>query len=249
MYKLHIQNEKVRANIALIIETIRHLKQGQGRELHVLSLSFALNPRTGLLQIEPLERKLIDIHLDVHQREVCVVERGTEHLFDLQEIDPQAQQVLSETCHYLKLALGHLRDIHEIVYIQLDPSMDEIKGKSLIHEAWHGLERKDAELILLNTMPGTYLFRKDRFAGVMEEILSAVKKSRIFCLTLTYLDPEGQVRDKTIVTWKDHWLFYDDDPTLSGNYFQSLEDLLFSMGSILKRPLPAVKIKTTKTFM
>jgi hypothetical protein len=247
MFKLHIQNEKVRANIALIIETIRHQKPGHERELHKLSLSFALDPQTGLLRLEA--PGLIDIHLNIDEREVRVVKRETEHLFNLQEIDPSAQQVLSETCHYLKLALGHLRHIHELAHIELDPSMDEIKGKSLIHEAWHAIERKDAELILLNTMPGTYLFRKDRFAGVMEEILSAAKKSRIFCLTLTYLDPEGQVRDKTIVTWKDHWLFYDDDPTLSGSYFHSLEDLLFSMGSVLKRPLPAVKVKASKNFM
>lgn len=246
MFKLHIQNEKVRSNVALVIETIRHLKQSHGREIHELNLSFALDPQTGLLRVGVSEHKLIDIHLSIDKKEVRVVERGTTHLFNLEEIDPQAQQVLSETCHYLKLALGHLRHIHELAHVELDPSMDEIKGKSLIHEAWHAIERKDAELMLLNTMPGTYLFRKDRFAGVMEEILSAAKKSRIFCLTLTYLDPEGQVRDKTIVTWKDHWLFYDDDPTLSGSYFNSLEDLLFSMGSILKRPLPAVKVETRR---
>lgn len=244
MFKLHIQNEKVRANIALIIETIRHQKPGHERELHQLSLSFALDPQTGLLRLEA--SGLIDIHLNIDEREVRVVEKGTEHLFNLKKIDPSAQQVLSETCHYLKLALGHLRHIHELAHVELDPSMDEIKGKSLMHEAWHAIERKDAELILLNTMPGTYLFRKDRFAGVMEEILSAAKKSRIFCLTLTYLDPEGQVRDKTIVSWKDHWLFYDDDPTLSGSYFHSLEDLLFSMGSVLKRPLPAVKVEVRR---
>ena len=101
--------------------------------------------------------------------------------------------------------------------------------------------RGKMQLMLLNTSPGTYLFRKDRYAGVMEEIISAAKKSRIRCFTLSYLDPARQVREKTIVSWKDHWLFYDDDPTLSGNYFESLEHLLSSMGTALKRPLPALR--------
>lgn len=246
MYKLHIQNEKVRCNIALIIETIR--LQGHTRpekEQHRAILFFAIDPQTGLLQLEAPQQRLIEIHLDLNKREVRVVEKGSAQLFNLEEMQPKGQQVLSETCHYLKLALTHLHDIHEIAHLELEPSMDEIKGRTLLHEAWHALERQDAELILLNTMPGTYLFRKDRFAGVMEEILSAAKQTRIKCLTLTYLDPQGQVRDKTIVVWKDHWLFYDDDPTLSGSYFQSLEDLLFSLGNVLKRPLPTLKMKAS----
>jgi hypothetical protein len=84
-------------------------------------------------------------------------------------------------------------------------------------------------------------FRKDRFASVMEEILSAVKKSRIRCFTLSYLDQRGQVREKTIVTWRDHWIFYDDDPTLAGQFFESLETLLASLGQVLKTSLPALR--------
>jgi hypothetical protein len=245
VYKLHIQNEKVRRNIALIIETIRRHGHAPGTERHRTTLTFALDPQTGLLQLEAPQYRIIEIHLDLNKREVDVVEKGSQQLFNIEEMQPKGQQVLSETCHYLKLALAHLHDIHEIAHLELEPSMDEIKGRTLLHEAWHAIERQDAELILLNTMPGTYLFRKDRFAGVMEEILSAAKQTRIKCMTLTYLDPQGQVRDKTIVVWKDHWLFYDDDPTLSGSYFQSLEDLLFSLGNVLKRPLPTLKVKAS----
>lgn len=247
MYKLHIQNEKVRINIALIIETIQQEGRAPGPQqaLHQKTLSFALDPRTGLLQREASQKRLIEIHLDLDKREVRITEKGSEQLFNLEEMQPKGEQVLSETCHYLKLALAHLHDIHELAHLELDPSMNEIAGRTLLHEAWHAIERQDAELILLNTMPGTYLFRKDRFAGVMEEILSAAKRTRIKCITLTYLDPQGQVRDKTIVAWKDHWLFYDDDPTLSGSYFQSLEDLLFSLGNVLKRPLPSLKMRAS----
>ncbi|HEY5235987.1 MAG TPA: SH2 domain-containing protein, partial [Rhabdochlamydiaceae bacterium] len=129
----------------------------------------------------------------------------------------------------------------EFSHIEFEPSVQEIIGRDFLQEAWHAVKREDAELMLLNTAPGTYLFRKDRFAGVMEEIISAAKKSSVQCITLSYLDPKGQVRDRTIVTWKDHWLFYDDDPTLSGRYFESLEHLLSSMETVLKRPLPALR--------
>jgi hypothetical protein len=98
--------------------------------------------------------------------------------------------------------------------------------------------------MLLNTTPGTYLFRKDGFSGVMEEILSLAKKSWIRCFTLIYLDLERQVRDKTIVTWKEYWLFYNDDLTLSENYFESLEQLLSSLEAVLKRPLPALRSRS-----
>jgi hypothetical protein len=154
---------------------------------------------------------------------------------------PQGHKVLSETCHYLKSALTHLHDIHEFSHIEFEPSVQEIIGRDFLQEAWHAVQREDAELMLLNTVPGTYLFRKDRFASVMEEMISAAKKLRVRCFTLSYLDLNRQVRERTIVTWKDHWLFYDDDPTLSGRYFESLEHLLSSMGTVLKTPLPALR--------
>jgi hypothetical protein len=246
--KLHIQNEKVRLNLALVAETIRHQKRLESQRHK--RLSFVLDPQTGLLQIPTLTAqegeglKLIEIYFDMDKHQVHITEKKhADKMFDLSEIDPKGRQVFTETCHYLKEALLHLHEIHEFAHLEFDPSLDDIKGRRLLHEAWHGVEREDAEMMLLNTTPGTYLFRKDRFAGVMEEILSAAKKSRIKCFTLTYLDPESQVRDKTIVSWHDHWLFYDDDPTLSGKYFQTMEELLASLGTVLKRPLPALKIQ------
>jgi hypothetical protein len=159
-------------------------------------------------------------------------------------MDPRGRQVLSETSHYLKSALMQLHDIREFAHLEFE-SMDEILGRDILRDGWHAIERSAAELMLLNATPGTYLFRKDRFATVMEELLSSAKKSRIRCFTLAYLDDAKQVREKTIVTWKDHWLFYDDDPTLEGKCFGSLEQLLASLGPILKKPLPALKLSSS----
>jgi hypothetical protein len=247
VYKLHIQNEKVRINLSLIVETIRHQRRvpQKHQEQRQTTLEFALDLKTGLLHLHSAQDlQSIVIYLDLDKQEVKVTKKR-HGMFNMEGMDPKGRQVLSETCHYLKSALKHLHNIQELAHCEFEPSTDEITGRNLLHESWHAVEREDAELMLLNTSPGTYLFRKDRFAGVMEEILSAAKKSRIKCFTLTYLDPKRQVRDKTIVTWKDHWLFYDDDPTLAGNYFQSLEELLNSLGTVLKRPLPALKINST----
>lgn len=243
MYKLHIQNETVRKNIALIIDTIREqrkLPQRQ-REQQQKTLEFIMDLKTGEFRKTPSEGKSIEIHLDLSQQQVRVTERQDARQFNIKEMEPKGRKVLSETCHYLKSALMHLHDIHEFSHVEFEPSIQEIIGRDFLREAWHAVEREDAELMLLNTSPGTYLFRKDHFASLMEEIISGTKKARVRCFTLSYLDLEGQVREKTIVTWKDHWLFYDDDPTLSGRYFETLEHLLSSMGTVLKRPLPALR--------
>ncbi len=246
MQRLHIQNETVRMNVALVVETIRHQRQLPQRHLeqHRKTLEFSLDLQTGMLKTlpaHPTESRAIEIHLDLEKHQVRVTEKNAARQFDLEEMDPKGRQVFSETCQILKAALMRLHDIHEFAHLEFDPSVQEIMGRNLLQDAWHPLERKDAELMLLNTPPGTFLFRKDRFAGVMEGIISAAKKSSIRCFTLTYLDTKGQVRDRTIVTWKDHWLFYDDDPTLSGRHFISLEELLSSMGTDLKTPLPALR--------
>ncbi len=243
MNKLHIQNKTVRKNIALIIDTVREqrkLPQRQ-KEQRQKTLEFIMDLKTGELRKAPSENKSIEIHLDLDKQQVRVTERQDARQFNLKEMDPKGRKVLSETCHYLKSALMHIHDIHELAHLEFEPSIQEIIGRDLLREAWHAVKREEAELMLLNTSPGTYLFRKDHFVAVMEEIFSGAKKSRVRCFTLSYLDPEGQVREKTIVTWKDHWLFYDDDPTLSGRYYDSLEHLLSSMGRVLKRPLPVLR--------
>ena len=246
MYKLHIQNETVRQNIALIIDTIREqrkLPQRQ-REQQQKTLEFIMDLKTGELRKAPSEGKSIEIHLDLSGQQVRVTERQDARQFNIKEMDPKGRKVLSETCHYLKSSLMHIHDIHELAHIEFEPSIQEMINRDLLREAWHAVKREEAELMLLNTSPGTYLFRKDHFVAVMEEIISGAKKSRVRCFTLSYLDSEGQVREKTIVTWKDHWLFYDDDPTLSGLHYDSLEHLLSSMGTVLKRPLPALRLRS-----
>jgi hypothetical protein len=245
-YRLHIQHEAARLNIALVIEIFR--RERSSHEHKQKALPLALHRETGLLHPLPAgpaqEYKLIDLHLNLETNEAYITEKEFPgQLFNLEELNSNSRHVLVETCHHLKLAMRHLHDLREFAHLELEPSLEGIKSRNLLHGAWHAVTREDAERMLLQTPVGTYLFRKDSFAGCLEEILSGGKKARIKCYTLSYLDPKGQVRDRTMVHWNGLWLFYDDDPSLSGDSYASLDELLFSMGAVLKSPLEAIKIK------
>ncbi|MGD0665083.1 MAG: hypothetical protein ABSA17_05070 [Rhabdochlamydiaceae bacterium] len=54
---------------------------------------------------------------------------------------------------------------------------------------------------------------------------------------MTYLDKDKIVRDRTVVFANQQWTFYDDDPTLSGPSYKSVEELVKSMGAMAKYPL------------
>lgn len=110
-------------------------------------------------------------------------------------------------------------------------------------KVWVEVSRTEAEKLFEKAKPGTYLFRKDIFASCLEEILISAKREDLRCFTLSYVDGEKQVHDKTIVKWKNRWMFYDDDPTLSGDYYHSFEDLLLSMKKVLKHRLSFHLIK------
>jgi hypothetical protein len=237
MYKLHIPNEHVRSNVAVILEALK--RQRKIQEERQKTLTFAIDLETGMLHPPLKEKKemLVDLHLDLDRHQVRFHEKEP---FILEK---KAQHLLAETCHQIELAFFHIHSLGELIHLEFEPSLDEIKGREMLHAAWYAVEREDAERFLLQGTPGTYLFRKDRFAGCLEEILATAKKARIKCYTLTYLDASGQVRDKTMVHWSGKWMFYDDDPTLSGDQFRSLEDLLKTVSSDLKRPLQAIKVK------
>ena len=107
----------------------------------------------------------------------------------------------------------------------------------ILQEAWFSLNRDDAERLLLKEPIGTYLFRKDSFAQLLQEVLRRSLKKSVHCYTLSYLDSEGIVRDHTIVHFNQTWLFYDDDPTLSGPSWNSIDELLKTIRSDAKFPL------------
>ena len=107
-----------------------------------------------------------------------------------------------------------------------------MEDQLLLQKAWRKVKREEAEEILLSKPVGTYLFRKDHYASCLEEILAGAKQADLKCYTLAFLDTDYQVRERTVVSFKGKWLFYDDDPSLEEPSFISLEELLKSLPPI-----------------
>ena len=105
----------------------------------------------------------------------------------------------------------------------------EIVDDPLLKQAWHDVDRDGAERLLLKQAIGTFLFRKDHFATDLQATLSRGLKKKVHCYTLSYLDGERIVRDKTVIYIDHQWMFYDDDPTLSTPKLHKLEHLLHSL--------------------
>jgi hypothetical protein len=104
------------------------------------------------------------------------------------------------------------------------------------------VSREGAEKLLGKEPIGTFFFRKDPYAVMLQEILKRALKESIHCFTLTYLDLERIVRDRTVVYIHHTWMFYDDDPTLSGSSWDSVQGLLKSVEAFARYPLQVQKI-------
>jgi len=229
--KLHVHDEKVRSNIELIIDEVKRLRQNHPERIKVLH--FVFHRQTGMLQLPKVKDSdylPIDLHIDLEARDVYFSDQ-------LVGVEKMALNTLTETCTDLKKIVLRLIDIRQLVHLDLQSSLEGVKGSRLLHEAWHSVDRAGAEKILKGHAKGSFLFRKDNFAAGLEEILSRAKNEKINCFTLTFIDYDNQVRDKTILRWNNRWMFYDDDPTLTKDFYSSFEDLLASLGAVLKKPV------------
>ncbi len=107
-----------------------------------------------------------------------------------------------------------------------------LEKQDLIIKTWHLIEREEAESVLEPEEVGTFLFRKDFYATLLENQLG------YSCVTLTYLQDVGRVMDLTIIEKKGRWLFFDGDPELRVPSFATLGELLESLPTRLLYALP-----------
>ncbi len=103
--------------------------------------------------------------------------------------------------------------------------------------AWHDVDRLQAESLLEGKPMGTYLFRKDSVAKVLEEELGKELNKRVECFTLTYSQEDTKVSDHTIVFIDGSLQIYNDDPSLHQPKFSDLNALIGSLRDVLKYPL------------
>ncbi|MGH2613509.1 MAG: SH2 domain-containing protein, partial [Rhabdochlamydiaceae bacterium] len=186
--------------------------------------------------IPPHELAILIITLDIGHKAMSWKTKEREKLL------PKAEAHLQEMAEILKKVFSKIDKLGQITQFHWEGSLENQDEDSILKQTWHDVDREGAERLLLKQQAGTFLFRKDHFAITLQEILRRGLKKTIQCYTLSYLDNEGIVRDKTIVFVNQKWTFYDDDPTLSGPTFRSVGELVRSMGSNTKYPLHSHRV-------
>lgn len=168
-----------------------------------------------------------------------IVEEGREEkgIFHYGEFTPLAQKVMEQMIRILngisQSASSHdLNQIFEtIARIEIEFTPSSIEEETLLNTAFHNVDRFGAEQLLNEHIVGTYILRKDAYAGLLESYLP------IECYTLTFSCPRNKVVDLTIVNKEGRWTIFNGDLTFSGPSFPTLFKLLESLGQHLCTPL------------
>lgn len=196
--------------------------------------------------------KAVQIHLQISppdpETALCIDEDGKkgDTLFHFDGWTHRARHAVLETVNIINHKLSELPKSHRsaeflerfaTAQITLMAQRKERHEQELLQEAWQDVDRVEAEQILEGMPNGTYLFRKDPFAEILEASLQSRYGNSPYCVTLTYLDQRGIVRDKTLVFKDKRVLVYDDDPQLLETRYASIEEAMHSIDSSITQPL------------
>ncbi len=253
--KVVILDKEVRQNIAVFRHLIHRQADKERRFFRTAKKAYKgyINCKTGELQFPELQQKelparewkAITIRLHPEDEGAFEVFSEEEGCFDCSGLEKDSYAMLTKTMHILnQLAYDPKRGknpfwvLKHVSVLDLILAEKEERG-SLVHEAWHNIDRSHAEYILSNHPVGTYLFRKDEFAQILEDSLNESLSSPIVCITLTYRRLDKKIGEKTLVYKDNRWQFYNDDPTLVGPSYSSVKELLDTMGEQLQQPAQA----------
>lgn len=258
--RVAISDKTVRHNIELFKKLVRKQMGKKEKLVHIIKKSYVafINRITGEIRFAELDEeivkgtdwKAISIRMRIPEhREEGVFEilegDNKEEQFDTTDLNPIAYRALAETVKTLnRLAFpsSKLKNVErifqELSELEIEPNSEKKTSRDLIHDAWHQLDRIEAEKVLNDYPIGTYLFRKDEFAALLEAELNAKHSDHyIKCITLTYSEWDGKVSEKTLVLKDHHWQFYNDNLEIDGHAYPSIESLLKTMDEILRDPL------------
>jgi len=159
-------------------------------------------------------------------------------------VAPEAVKVLQETVKTIQLISRLLPRIQNLPRLFLEFSQVHLevtglkKGQyDIVHNSWHQVDRIETEALLGNKEIGTFIFRKDEYARILERELSKAHAEPIKCITLSYLHSTQKICDLTLVLVKQGWLVYNDDPTLDQPVYPDIEVFIDNMKGILVSPL------------
>jgi len=254
---LKIWNETVRRNIEIfkiILKRTSHSNQQTEKQCEDFrAFVHRINGEIRFVDLssEPIDSKewiVISFHFSLPKRDGDLPSfevLGSENsLFSWDGFYPDALAVLKETVKTIQLMarfLPYIQNLNatfrELSQVNLDSFLDEIPTKDLIHEAWYQVTRQECEKLLMQKATGSFLFRQDEFAAILEGQLTRSHKRPMKCITLTYLNEKRRVVDFTLVKRRSGWIIYNDDPCLSGEMYPTVKALLSRFDSELAVPV------------
>ncbi len=155
------------------------------------------------------------------------------------DLTREAREALADTFHTVNHIFSReLRNktIEEALNI-LEATSISSPGCYILHAAFHDIDRQNAEKLLAHSPLGTFLFRDEPYARILEEELSLRFDEPIRCITLTVVGEDRKVFDYTIVDRLGKFQIYNDDTHLEKPAFSSIDDLLANMGTLCRTPL------------
>lgn len=258
--RVAILDKIVRHNIELFKNIVRKQIQKKEKLTQVIKKSYAafINRKTGEISFAELDEEIKEgkdwktIH--IRMRIPDHLEEGffeimdgdnKEQSFEYADLGPAAHRALAETVKTLNLLAypsAKLKNVErifqELSELEIEPNLEKKQRRDLVHDAWHQIDRIEAEKLLNDYPVGTYLFRKDEFAALLEAELNAQHSDHpIKCVTLTYSEWEGKISEKTLVLKDGKWQFYNDNLEIDGHPYPSVESLLKTMDDTLREPL------------
>jgi|GEM_PF-6531957 len=250
--KVAVLDQKVRRNIALFKHLVNRnaIKRKWFYRSIQKSYRAFVNCQTGeiyfpdLTEKDPCEKewKAITIKLEpTDEGSFCINEEGSKERFSCEELTSEAYTTLTKTLHILNQICDDPKQkknpfwvLRQVSKLEFELLANEEGKKNLMQEAWFEGNREEAEQQLLNKPRGIYVFRKGEFALALEEILNRNFPVPISCFTLSYSSGDKKVSEKIIICKDESWQLYNDDPSLKGQSFSTLEELLANWGEFLQ---------------
>lgn len=224
---LRIENSDVATNIREFTDVVR-LTLIKGETETKREYPIYIHRKTGILRFSfegPLNYSewmpgILSVNVLNHEADILNEKKRP---INMDGFPKGTKRILIETLRILTDLSHEVKKIAEFATLTLLFSLD---NNEFIKMAWHPFNREEAEAYLKDKPPGSYVFRKDPFAEILEKELGQAYHRSIKCVTLSYNDETGQARDLTLVNRNYEWLVYNDNPELLGEPWASLQDLI-----------------------
>jgi len=258
--RIQILDEPVRQNVELFLDIMRRVKKKQAATMlpqekvfnawlnrNTGQLSFALSGEEshflGKKEWRPIS---FSYNYDLQNGEIQFTVQDADmesNAFDSKDIQPTAMRVLRDTMkvfHQIGEQLKGPSDFEtKIAVLAKANIVSEIShvDRSILIDTWHPSDRMQAEDILKGKPAGTYFFRKDPYAEILEKQLQRQLGEKILCFTLTFSSEHHKISDYTLVHSDSTWQIYNDDPSLQQKRYAELKEVIDAHKRELKYPL------------